>query len=89
MCEEYQGWANHATWAVHLWFANDQALYTTTRELVATPTKHHYEKEQILRDFVEELCGEPLQAASIASDLLGHTLSQVDWRAVVEAFEDE
>ncbi len=89
MCKEYNGWLNYETWAVNLWLSNDQALYLTTRELVATPTKHNFVKEQALKNFVEDLCGEPLTEASFVADLLGHSLAQVDWCAVVEAFEEE
>lgn len=30
---KYQGWTNHATWAVHLWLANDYATYVAIRTL--------------------------------------------------------
>jgi len=89
MCSEYNGWENYETWAVNLWLSNDQALYLTTRELVTMFTEYQFEKEQALREFVEELCGPPLQNASIVSDLLGHSLAQVNWKSIVEALEEE
>lgn len=33
--DEYQGWTNRETWALHLHLSNDQGLYELTRERVA------------------------------------------------------
>jgi hypothetical protein len=30
----YQGWANHATWAIHLWISNDEGLADEARRVV-------------------------------------------------------
>ena len=88
MSEKYNGWANYPTWAVHLWLTNEEGLYDESRELVQREYAYLSEREDALKEFVEELCPAS-EEASVQSDLLGWALSQVDWREIAEALADD
>ena len=94
----YQGWANHATWVVHLHLANDEGLYLGAKEVIYRTPKHATET---LRDFVTDLfesldiAEEPYRykdqdsQAGMRTDLIRIALNEVDWYAIVEALTEE
>lgn len=98
----YQGWANYETWAVALWLDNDQNSYHHARELAADARKQAEEDPvdwitpdkravHLLADVLKELHedGNPLDDASVYTDLLRGALSDVDWHEVAQHyFED-
>jgi hypothetical protein len=73
----FNGWRNYPTWAVHLWLTNDEATYSAA-VWEARRGVH------ALREFVEELVLDE-GPASLASDLLGWALGEVDWESVAAA----
>jgi hypothetical protein len=73
----FNGWRNYPTWAVFLWLGNDEVTYNAAV----------WEAKQgvrALREFVEGLVLDE-SPASLASDLLGWALDEVDWESVVAA----
>jgi hypothetical protein len=86
--ERYNGWANRATWCVALWLGNEEGLYHDATAIARRKTKHAVERDDAMREYVEELCGEPLTSGFVG-DLLGIALAQVDWREVVESFREK
>jgi len=43
----YQGWANHATWCVHLWLSNDHGTWQECRELACEAIEDADECDQV------------------------------------------
>lgn len=59
--EEYNGWINRETWALSLHLNNTQELYNEMRAITLDITLKDYEKEDKLRDFVEDLFNDVFQ----------------------------
>ena len=45
--DSHQGWANHATWAVHLWLSNDQGTFEFCRDLAREAVEDADECDQV------------------------------------------
>ena len=82
----YQGWTNYETWCVNLWLSNDQASYTTTKEIVADGTE--WEAAERLKEWIaaDEF---PLKEPTMYSDMLTAAFSEVNWVEIVRAFREE
>jgi hypothetical protein len=86
----YNGWKNYETWAVSLWLDND--LYQTQCSIVAQVKEDNEDDEdrwaneiaEQLEEFVEE--HNPLSEASLYTNLLNASLSEVDWLEIAEHF---
>ncbi len=103
--KKYNGWANYETWCVHLWLTNEEGDYRYWREEAARHRKeaprHANVREGIwsvelaervglaeqMKSEIEEAT--PIEAASLFSDLLSATLSEVDWHEVAGAFLED
>ena len=92
----YQGWANHATWVVHLHLANDFGLFEGAREAleIAKDWSEHPIQANVLRDYVFDLFDDiDLQVTNPATfmreDLIQSALKDIDWNAIVEALTEE
>lgn len=97
--ETYNGWKNYPTWAVNLWLSNEEPLYREalerTREIVSAKEStseywtlaesHRFNTADMLKEWVEEMA-ENLLPASMASDLLGYALGEVDWHEIADAW---
>ncbi len=99
----YNGWTNYETWAVALWFDNDQYTHNHCRSMAqdawdeaeqgkyAWQTREQqalYALTESLKDMVEE--SNPLaDSADLYSDLLNAALSEVDWRSIAEHYMDD
>jgi hypothetical protein len=99
----YNGWKNYETWAVALWIDNEQAWQEQAQEMaqrardlaregahaVWTPEEAtRYGLADSLKDWVgSELI--PDLGASLAADLLGAALSEVDWSEVADHYLSE
>jgi len=91
---DYNGWTNYETWAVALWIDNDEDSYRERQELARQFERDEDDpdseadvagyadaiKEWVERDMVPDL------GASLASDLLGAALSEVNWREIAESW---
>jgi len=98
----FNGWSNHETWCVHLWLTNEEGSYRYWREEAARhreeAPRHANVRQGIwsvelaeratlaeqMKSEIEE--ASPLSEASIYSDLLNATLSEVDWHEIAGAF---
>ena len=88
MAEEgYNGWTNYETWCVNLWIENEEPSYRHAQDLAkfasrqADPTNGLASslKFWIENDYTPDL------GASLAADLLGAALGEVDWHEIAEA----
>jgi hypothetical protein len=86
----YNGWRNYPTWAVHLWLTNEPGSYEESTALV----RFHRDRgglkidgDDALREYVRDLVER--DEASLAADLLGYALDQVDWRQVADALASD
>jgi hypothetical protein len=67
------GWKNYPTWAVYVWITNDSRFETVVRAA-------HHRTIRPFRELVEGIAAEGLVTEpSLASDLLGWALDEVDW----------
>jgi len=83
--QEYNGWTNYPTWAVHLWLTNEEPLYHQSRELVAEG--EDYEAAGRLKEFVTDY--DPLGSTpSMFTDILGWAVEQVNWLEVARALRE-
>lgn len=81
----YQGWKNHATWAVALWVDNDPGTYEHRRELARAAIDDAKQGARqaygiyadALKKWIEEEA--PDLGATLWADLLASALGQVDW----------
>lgn len=93
---DYEGWKNHATWAVALWIDNDQGLNEMVLEMAReakenNPTdsdENSYSEAVVslsdsIKEFVEQ--ENPVaDEATMWSDLMAGALSDVEWREIAE-----
>lgn len=77
----YNGWKNRTTWAVALWFANDEPTYWLARDVATSPGM--------------DSDGFAAWTRAVWADLptdmrldIGADLSSVDWSAVLESLRD-
>ena len=82
----YQGYTNHATWAVSLWVDNDEGLYNERREIVRV-NRVKYECAAALKSWIEDMV--PDLGATLWSDLLNGALSDVNWDELAQTWIDE
>ena len=103
--KSYNGWTNYETWSVSLWLRNDEESYSDVRELTRKALAraqqgHHYltPEEHACRlladailEYVESLpqIASILEGASMATDLLGAALDEVDWDEIAQHFLDD
>ena len=58
---DYQGWTNYETWAVSLWFDNDQGIYNMWRDTIVDLKNEKLSDDDIvvhltdaMKDFIED-----------------------------------
>ncbi len=100
----YNGWKNYETWSVALWIDNDEGTHNERLEMAKRAREQAEEnppsyastvEERVrilyvdaLKEWVEsELC--PELPASLASDLLGAALSEVDYYEIAGSWLSE
>lgn len=93
----YNGWKNYETWAVSMWVIDDEYLDAmkadvltdlegeVDRSLIVSAMANH------LKDFIEQLpeVETVTEQATLAADLLGAALSEVDWYEIAESYMQE
>lgn len=82
--EEYHGWVNYPTWAVHQWLSAEVENTAIARGILQDAGDVHQGAED-LRAWI--LTGNPLtEGGTLYSDILGWALRVVAWVDVARAF---
>ena len=97
----YNGWSNYETWVVNLWLGNDEGSYNTCRslaqrcfegavadEVFSRKERACYQLSNELKEMIEER--NPLASeASVYSDLLNASISEVNWKEIANSLLGE
>ena len=96
MSEDYNGWTNYETWNVKLWLDNDEATFDDVHEAIRSLLDYPgwniddaaYRAGQRIEAYVRELpeVDVILSSASMAADLLGAALDNVNWGEIGEGY---
>tara|TARA_Y100000034_G_C6605299_1_gene263451 strand:- start:119 stop:343 length:225 start_codon:yes stop_codon:yes gene_type:complete len=70
--EDYNGWANRATWNVNLWLGNDEEIYNLMRSLKMTEASQ-------FANFCGYIWGNKTPD--------GDNLEDVDWQEIADAWK--
>ena len=84
---EYNGYTNKPTWLVELWIDNEQESYYLWYKRAEQIKEEEgasaaYVLENEMKDHFEQW--QPLEGATVYSDLLGWALAYVNWREIAE-----
>lgn len=96
----YSGWTNYETWHVALWIGNEEGSYlywreqTTTAYRAARPRQDWTRKKVAALNLAKQLKeeiedGNPIEVASLYSDLLGAAISDVNWYEIAANWLDD
>lgn len=83
----YNGYKNYETWAVSMWIDNEEAYYDAALQMaLAYGTEDTYDLAANIKVLVEDMpeIAAVQEQASLAADLLGAALSEVDWYELAE-----
>jgi hypothetical protein len=88
----YNGWANHATWAIHLHLTNDQGLDSWAREIVTDAYRSELDSAESIADADSDGSWARRVARMAAADALADWFSEqmydrlddgADWRSLL------
>lgn len=86
--QRYNGWTNYPTWNVALWLSNEEGLYHQSIEIGAMEFEYEILRADAFKSWVrDELM--PDLGGSMAADLLGYALDEVNWTEVADSFKPE
>ena len=90
----YNGWTNHATWALNLWFSNDRGMYDYVQETIEeykeqglTKDQATIELEHFFENFIDEQVGIVSETFPMMADFLD--TDAINYTEVAEAWLDE
>ena len=86
--KEYNGWHNYETWLVNLWLTNDEGSYDYLQEVTAETSGEDrvYRLAERLKEEITESTTLSIYDSSLAGDLLGAALSEVNWYELAEHY---
>jgi len=100
--KEYNGWYNYETWCVNLWLTNEESSANYWCEAAQLSFRHAIIKhesyftisEQARLDLAKQLKDEieetaPDLGASMWTDMLNASLSEVNWNEIANGFLEE
>ena len=92
--EGYQGWSNYETWAFNLWLTNEQSSYEYYKELANELMTEYDDRKEVIYKLSDSMKfeteqGNPLEEASLFSDLLSYSISKINFDEVAKGFLEE
>ncbi len=98
--QKYNGWTNYETWVTKLWMDNDEGSYNYWSEVTdeiyrdGVADKPFTKKERAALDLADMLKEQhedanPIEDASVFSDLMGAALSSVNWYEIAESLIED
>ena len=92
--EGYQGWSNYETWAFNLWLTNEQSSYEYYKELANELMTEYDDRKEVIYKLSDRMKfeteqGNPLEEASLFSDLLSYSISKINFDEVAKGFLEE
>ncbi|MGI9459143.1 MAG: DUF7249 family protein [Pirellulales bacterium] len=94
--KEYNGWTNYETWLVNLWMDNCEGAQQYWSEIAQESIDQHNDNcepenwfyfEEMLKEMLDDLVhGSDATVAFMAADLLNAAISEVDTRAIAQAW---
>lgn len=87
--KKYNGWTNYETWLVALHIDNDEGLQEEIKRLIQEKYEYEFERAEAIKNFFEELLIPEDSKELLKNDLLNATLREVNWKEIIESFEEE
>ena len=94
--KEYNGWTNYETWLVNLWMDNDPGSQQYWTEVAQDSIEEHHAGQEpeswfyfegVLKEMLDNMVhGPEWTLAFMAVDLLNAAISEVDTRAIAQAW---
>jgi hypothetical protein len=89
--EDYNGWKNYPTWAVHLWLTNEESDYDYWRNATLGVLREDWGDRKprgIIADRLKDAVRgrEESGGSSMGADLLGYAFDCVDWNEIADAW---
>ncbi len=94
--KEYNGWTNYETWLVNLWMDNCEGSQAYWSEVAQDSIDQYNENQEpeiwfyfegVLKDMLDNMVhGPEATVAFMAADLLNAAISEVDTRAIAQAW---
>ena len=85
----YNGWKNYETWCVALWLDNDPGSHFMAKDIATDTSMRDYDKAKEIMEIVETANPLNNSPATMFTDLLNGALSEVDWREVLEHYQED
>ena len=87
--EEYNGWTNYETWLVSVWIDNEQHFLEGLKEVANKKTKFEFEKDDEIKDIIEDYVMGSNPKATLRMDLINSALSRVNWREITNSYKKD
>lgn len=87
----YNGWTNYETWVTALWIDNEEWSYRDNRYLAEEYGLEGLDNGSLaeaIKNWVDEIMI-PEIPASLATDLIGAALSEVNWQEIAESHRED
>lgn len=98
----YNGWSNYETWVVKLWIDNDgyaggaESVADQAKDFLSRDTAEGEEATYALARWIEDAIDQDIDnsgstalSEGLFADLLGHSLTKVNWDEIATAFIEE
>ena len=79
----YNGWTNHETWLVNLWFNENQFSYQILRNICKQDVDSYLNAAE-LENLVQDQFEEEFESSDMWRDLMSSSLSKVNWVEIIE-----
>lgn len=82
----YEGWKNHATWAIALWINNDQGMYEEVTQMVSG-MQDIGEAAEAIKNYIDGM--KPDLGSTMWADIFEGAVSDIDWLEIAQDMKGE